>query len=86
MQKTHKNRSPPPPRQRPPHQKHHNSTRLACRILRGGIGVAPLKVSQWFLLEKKKEPKAKLFGPDGWGGGVGVFHVKGWGPKSLVCP
>ena len=19
-------------------------------------------------------------------GGVGVFHVKGWGPKSLVCP
>ena len=19
-------------------------------------------------------------------GGVGVFHVKGWGPKSLICP
>ena len=19
-------------------------------------------------------------------GGVGVFHVKGWGPKSSVCP
>ena len=34
---------------------------------------------------KKKEPKPKLFGPDilGWGG---VFHVKGRGPKSSVCP
>ena len=32
---------------------------------------------------KKKEPKPRLFGPSG---GVGVFHVKGWGPKSSVCP
>ena len=34
---------------------------------------------------KKKEPKPKLLGPDilRWGGG---FHVKGWGPKSSVCP
>ena len=33
----------------------------------------------------EKEPKPKLFGPD-ISGGVGVFHVKGWGPKSSVCP
>ena len=35
--------------------------------------------------DKKNELKPKLFGPVifGWGG---VFHVKGWGPKSSVCP
>ena len=33
----------------------------------------------------KKEHKPKLLSPD-ISGGVGVFHVKGWGPKSLVCP
>ena len=34
---------------------------------------------------RKKEHKPKLSSPDisGW---VGVFHVKGWGPKSSVCP
>ena len=35
---------------------------------------------------KKRDPKPKLLGPDilWWGGGV--FHVKGWGPKSSACP
>ena len=33
----------------------------------------------------KKEPKPKLLSPI-FSGGVGVFHVKGWGPKSSVCP
>ena len=38
-----------------------------------------------FVSGKKKEPKPKLLVriPSG---GVGVFHVKGWGPKSSVCP
>ena len=33
----------------------------------------------------KKEPKPKLLSPDifWWGG---VFHVKGWVPKSSACP
>ena len=34
----------------------------------------------------KKEPKPKLLSPDIFSGGVGVFHVKEWGPKSSVCP
>ena len=34
---------------------------------------------------KKKEPEPNFFGPDIFGG-VGVFHVKGWGPKGSVCP
>ena len=35
----------------------------------------------------KKEHKPKLLSPDifRWGR-VGVFHVKGWGPKTSVCP
>ena len=37
------------------------------------------------LLHCHKEPKPKHFGPDIFGGG-GVFHVKGWGPKSSACP
>ena len=32
-----------------------------------------------------KEHKPKLLSPDIFGG-VGVFHVKGWGAKSSVCP
>ena len=34
---------------------------------------------------KKKEPKPKLLVRIS-SGGVGIFHVKGWGPKSWVCP
>ena len=36
-------------------------------------------------LRHEKEPKPKLLSPDifWW---VGVFHVKGWGPKTSVCP
>ena len=34
---------------------------------------------------KKKEPKPKLLVRI-CSGGMGVFHRKGWGPKSLVCP
>ena len=33
----------------------------------------------------KNEPKSKLLSPI-FSGGVGAFHVKGWGPKSSVCP
>ena len=33
----------------------------------------------------EKEHKPKHLSPD-ISGGVGVFHVKGWGPKSSVCP
>ena len=32
----------------------------------------------------KKQPKSKLLSPDIFRRG-GVFHVKGWGPKSSVC-
>ena len=34
---------------------------------------------------KKKEPKRKRLVRISFGG-VGVFHVQGWGSKSLVCP
>ena len=34
----------------------------------------------------KKEHKLKLLGLDIFGGGVGVFHVMEWRPKSSVCP
>ena len=34
----------------------------------------------------KKEPKPKLLSPDIFWWGLGVFHVKGWGPKSSICP
>ena len=33
----------------------------------------------------EKEHKPKLLSPI-FSGGVRVFHVKGWGPKSSVCP
>ena len=33
----------------------------------------------------REEHKPKHLSPD-VSGGVGVFHVKGWGPKSSVCP
>ena len=33
----------------------------------------------------KKEHKPKLLSQD-ISGVVGVFHMKGWGPKSSVCP
>ena len=35
---------------------------------------------------KTKEHKLKNSGIWISSGGVGVFHVKGWGPKSLICP
>ena len=35
--------------------------------------------------ELRYEHKSKLLSPIFYGG-VGVFHVKGWGPKSSVCP
>ena len=35
--------------------------------------------------EKGTQPKPKFLVQMS-SGGVGVFHVKGWGPKSLVCP
>ena len=36
--------------------------------------------------ERKNEHKPKLLGPDifRWVGGLRLFHVKGWGPKSSV--
>ena len=34
---------------------------------------------------RKKEPKSKLFLVRISSGGAGVFHVKGWGSKSLAC-
>ena len=39
-----------------------------------------------FVSGTKKEPKPKLFESGYLCGGVGVFHVNGWGPKSSVCP
>ena len=36
--------------------------------------------------ERKKEPKPKLLSPDIFSWDGGAFHVKGWGPKSSVCP
>ena len=38
-----------------------------------------------FAKPRPKEHKLKLLGPDIFRG-VGVFHVKGWGPKRWVCP
>ena len=37
-------------------------------------------------LREDKEPKPKLFLVRICSGGMGVFHVKGWGPKSSLCP
>ena len=36
--------------------------------------------------DAKKEHKPKLLTPDFFSGGMGVFHVEGWGPKSSGCP
>ena len=39
----------------------------------------------WIIQARKTNPnlnfRARIFS-----GGVGVFHMKGWGPKSSVCP
>ena len=37
------------------------------------------------MFRHEEEHKPKLLSPD-FPGGVGVFHMKGWGPKSSVCP
>ena len=34
----------------------------------------------------KREHKPKLLSLDIFRWGIGVFHVKGWGPKSSICP
>ena len=46
-------------------------------------GVFGVSVSS--LREEKRNPDPN-FAVRISSGGVGVFHVKGWGPKSWVCP
>ena len=49
------------------------------------LGWDPGDTFESLLSGTKKEHKPKLLSPIFFGG-VGVLHVKGWGPKSSVCP
>ena len=41
---------------------------------------------QRHISEKKNGTQTQTFWSGYFSGGVGVFHVNGWGPKSSVCP
>ena len=57
---------------------------LKTPVFRGILSLVD-SVQVRFTQARKKEHKPKFLSPDIFGG-VGVFHVKGWGPKSSVCP
>ena len=44
-----------------------------------------LRLRRRFFQARKKNPNLN-FWVRIFSGGMGVFHVKGWGPKSSVCP